>query len=152
VQLSSSKKMQSDLNITPLIDVVLVLLIIFMVVVPSVEARFLLAVPDTEAPEDEQPDDENQPLVVKLEADGSTTLNGEPLALDALLEKLRQVLRQRGDKVVFFDAADTANFGLAVDVMDACRGTGARHIGVIEPNLGNEQAGGGEPPAPAPAP
>jgi biopolymer transport protein TolR len=148
VQLSSSKKMQSDLNITPLIDVVLVLLIIFMVVVPSVEARFLLAVPDTEEPEDQEPDDENQPLVVKLEADGSTTLNSEQLPLEQLIEKLRQVLRQRADKVVFFDAADQANFGIAVDVMDACRGAGARHIGVIEPDLGNEQAGGTAPAQP----
>jgi len=149
VQVSSPRKVQSEINITPLIDVVLVLLIIFMVVVPSVEARFILSVPDTEAPEEEQPDDENQPLVVKLEADGTTTLNGEPLALEPLIDKLRQVLRQRGDKVVFFDAADAANFGLAVDVMDACRGAGARHIGVIEPDLGKEQAGEA---VPAPTP
>ncbi len=129
-----SKGVRSEINVTPLIDVVLVLLIIFMVVVPLVEQRFVLAVPESDVPEEEDPEDSPQPLLVRLEKDGTLKLNDEALQLQPLLEKLRPVLRKRDAKVVFFDAEDGANYGQAVDVMDAVRGAGAKHIGVIDPD------------------
>ncbi|MFH1809317.1 MAG: biopolymer transporter ExbD [Pseudomonadota bacterium] len=128
-----SKGIQSEINVTPLIDVVLVLLIIFMVVVPLVERRFILAVPEKDLPQEELPEDSPKPLLVMLEADGSVKLNDQVLPMEQLLDKLHTVLRRRDEKVVFFDAAKSANYGQAVDVMDACRGVGARHIGIIDP-------------------
>jgi len=133
VQLGS-KGVQSEINVTPLIDVVLVLLIIFMVVVPLVESRFILALPESDIPPQELPEEEDKktPLLVHLSESGVVSLNDEVLTLDQLNDKLRKVLRRRQDKVVFFDADPKANFGFSVDVMDLCRGAGARHIGVVE--------------------
>jgi len=130
-----SKGVQSEINITPLIDVVLVLLIIFMVVVPLVEQRFVLAVPESDVPDEEEiPEDSPQALLVKLGKDGTVFLNKEALPLEQMVDKLRGALKRRDEKVVFFDADDDANFGLAVDTMDAVRGAGAKHIGVIDPD------------------
>ncbi len=129
-----AKGIQSEMNVTPLIDVVLVVLIIFMVATPLVEKRFVLAVPESDVPEEPEPEDKPQaPLVVDMHVDGSVSLNDEVLPLPALLERVHRSLRHRDPKVVFFDAADTANFGEAVDVMDALRGAGAKHVGIIEP-------------------
>ena len=139
-----NKGVQSELNVTPLIDIVLVLLIIFMVLVPTVEMRFTLALPQSDLEATEPPAPESQPLLVSLDADGVTRLNGEALEEAILLGKLRAALRQRRQKVAFFDAADGANFGQAVTLMDACKGAGAAHIGIIDAD-----AGPGElPPAP----
>lgn len=129
-----SKGIQSEMNVTPLIDVVLVMLIIFMVATPLLEKRFVLAVPESEVPEQQDPQDKPEaPLVVNLQVDGSISLNDETLPLALLLDKVRSSLRHRDSKVVFFDAADMTNFGEAVDTMDAVRGVGAKHIGIIEP-------------------
>lgn len=129
-----SKGIQSEMNVTPLIDVVLVVLIIFMVATPLVEKRFVLAVPESDVPEEQDPEDKpQQPLVVDMHVDGSVSLNDVTLPLEALLENVHRSLRHRDPKVVFFNAADTANFGEALDIMDAVRGVGAKHIGIIEP-------------------
>lgn len=82
--------------------------------------------------------------MVKLEADGSVDLNGERVDEATLVERLRAALRHREDKVAFFDAAESANFGAAVQVMDLCRSAGARHIGIVDP----EALGEGLPLAP----
>ncbi|MDF1564803.1 MAG: biopolymer transporter ExbD [Deltaproteobacteria bacterium] len=148
------KGVQSEINVTPLIDVVLVLLIIFMVVTPTLELRFKLSLPetdDTELEEDIPP--EMLPLLVKLHQDGSIDLNGERVDEAMLRERLRLALRGRDDKVAFFDAEDGANFGLAVEVMDLCRAAGAKHIGIVDPEaLGAELPVAPTEPAPTPNP
>lgn len=139
---------ESEINVTPLIDVVLVLLIIFMVVVPTAEQRFKLTLPETEEMEmEEEPPADVQPLLVKLHEDGSIDLNGERVDVTTLGERLGAALRHRKEKVAFFDAEDGANFGQAVEVMDLCRSAGARHIGIVDP----EALEGALPEAPAPA-
>jgi biopolymer transport protein TolR len=118
-----------DINVTPLVDVVLVLLIIFMVIVPLVERSLSVATPpmqETNAPE--APDDQ---LVLEVVADGTVRLNQEAVALVDLEARLRTALARRQDKLVFFTADDAANFERAVTALDAAKAAGAKTIGLL---------------------
>jgi len=113
----------SDINVTPLVDVVLVLLIIFMVVTPLLEKDIDVRVPDTEDVSDPEQVPEGQ-LVVEIDAAGNYKLNAEPLPEDQYLEKMRRVLAAKTkpeDKVVFFLADDKANYGKLIAALDMTR-------------------------------
>ncbi|AKT41030.1 ExbD/TolR family protein [Chondromyces crocatus] len=149
--------MNSDINVTPLVDVVLVLLIIFMVVTPLPEKDIAVRVPDTEKVEttDEVPKDQ---LLVRVMADGKLNLNtGEaeaPVAREDLVNKLREQLDRRRrpeEKVVFVVAEDGANYGGVVGVLDQAKEAGATVLGMMTEVPDEAPANGGEP-APPPAP
>ena len=113
----------SDINVTPLVDVVLVLLIIFMVVTPLLEKDIDVRVPDTEDVSDPEQVPEGQ-LVVEIDAAGNYKLNAEALPEDQFLEKMRRVLAAKTkpeDKVVFFLADDKANYGKLIAALDMTR-------------------------------
>jgi biopolymer transport protein ExbD len=113
----------SDINVTPLVDVVLVLLIIFMVVTPLLEKDIDVRVPDTQDVETPDQVPEGQ-LVVEIDAAGNYKLNAEPLPEDQYLEKMRRVLAAKTkleDKVVFFLADDKANYGKLIAALDMTR-------------------------------
>jgi biopolymer transport protein ExbD len=113
----------SDINVTPLVDVVLVLLIIFMVVTPLLEKDIDVRVPETE--DVETPDEVPQgQLVVEIDAAGNYKLNAETIPPDQYLERLRRVLAAKTkleDKVVFFLADDKANYGKLIAALDMTR-------------------------------
>ena len=120
-----------SMNVTPLVDVVLVLLIIFMVVAPTMSKEFWLHLPD-------KPDDDaaassggQQPIVVSVTEDGQIKINRDVVADADLGEKLRGFLAARQTRKVFFDAHDAADFGRAVEVLDLARGAGAATIAVM---------------------
>ncbi len=118
-----------DINVTPLVDVVLVLLIIFMVIVPLVERSLAVATPPMQETEAPQPPDDQ--LVLEVLADGTVRVNQEPVALPELDAHLRSALARRKDKVVFFTADDAANFERAVSALDAAKAAGAKTIGML---------------------
>jgi biopolymer transport protein ExbD len=122
---------RSDINITPLVDVVLVLLIIFMVMTPILLKQLDVKVPEKAENVDVQPPMGPSPLVLKVKQDGSIQLNSEPISRDALSDRLRDVLAPRREKLVFFDVEDEANYGLVVEVMDTARGAGAKTLGIM---------------------
>ncbi len=118
------------MNVTPLVDVVLVLLIIFMVVTPLLTKQFWLQLPpETKAETPPPPDPTN--VVVRVEADGRIVVNSHEVALMELVEKLRPMVAARHDRTVFFDAADEAPYKATVDVMDRLRNSGATTIAVL---------------------
>ena len=150
----------SDINVTPLVDVVLVLLIIFMVVTPLLEKDIEVRIPETEdVPVEQMPQDNNQ-LIVKLDADGSYSINAEPIAADAYVEKLKRMLAAKSskeDRIVFFVADDKANYGKLVAAFDGAKQAGAFVLGMATEDIPLAQPGApatdpGAPPAPAPAP
>ncbi len=122
------------MNVTPLVDVVLVLLIIFMVVAPLLVKQFHLLVPPQEQKDTPPKTADDTQIVVYLEADGTVSLNGAVLPRAELPEKLRRVFASRTDDVVFFDANDAASYADAASIMDLCRGAGALTVGVITKN------------------
>jgi biopolymer transport protein ExbD len=120
----------SEINVTPLIDIVLVLLIIFMVMTPVMLKEIVAKVPQKSTELVPQPPGEN-PIVVELDARDALTLNGESVAPEALSERVAERLRHDRQKVVFFKIDDDANYGRAVRIMDVCKGAGAATLGII---------------------
>jgi biopolymer transport protein ExbD len=118
---------KSDINVTPLVDVVLVLLIIFMVLTPLLDKMLRVRVPDAEEQEDQpQPPDQSQ-LVVSVSSEGDIAINSEKLSDDAYVDKLKRVVaaRQHGDRLVFFTADDKARYSRLVVALDGARKAGA---------------------------
>ena len=121
---------KSEINITPLVDVVLVLLIIFMVMTPVMLKELVAKVPQKSTELVPQPPGEN-PIVVALDAHDALTLNGEAVAPEALGEQVRERLTHDRQKVVFFKIDDDASYGSAVRIMDVCKGAGAATLGIV---------------------
>ncbi|EYF03710.1 biopolymer transporter ExbD [Chondromyces apiculatus] len=152
-----SSVMNSDINVTPLVDVVLVLLIIFMVVTPLLEKDIAVRVPDTEKVETTQEVPKDQ-LLVRVLTDGNLRLNtGEaefPVTREDLVAKLKEQLdrrRREEDKVVFVVAEDGANYGGVVSILDVSKGAGASVLGMMT-EAPEEDSKDGAAPAPPPAP
>ncbi|MEW5854644.1 MAG: biopolymer transporter ExbD [Myxococcota bacterium] len=133
MQVPSGRSVQAELNVTPMIDVVLVLLIIFMVVSPKRDQQVPVVVPQ-EAPADEPaPPSTTPPLVVAVAEDGALSVNGTALtSVDGLPAALEKEVGTRAEKVVFLGAHPEAPFERVVDVMDVARKAGAKHVGLIK--------------------
>jgi biopolymer transport protein TolR len=127
---TGKKSIKGDINVTPLIDVVLVLLIIFMVLTPSMLKHVRVAVPDKARDVAEIPSEE-VPIVIEYTANRELTINTEPVTTDALAERLAERLRFDQRKVVFFKAEDAAAYGEVVRLMDIARGAGAMTLSVV---------------------
>jgi len=121
---------QGEINVTPLIDIVLVLLIIFMVMTPVMLKELPAKVPQAATETAPQPPGDN-PIVVELDARDALSLNGDPVAPEALASRVADRLAHARQKVVFFRIADDANYGRAVKVMDTCKGAGAVTLGIV---------------------
>lgn len=121
---------RSDINITPLVDVVLVLLIIFMVMTPTLLKEMNLTVPDKADVQIQTPTTTDQ-VVVGVTKEGHVNINKEPLDESALPERMHNLMRHSRDKLVFFDIDDDANYGDVMHVMDICRGAGAKTLGIM---------------------
>ncbi len=119
-----------EINVTPLIDIVLVLLIIFMTMTPVMLKELVAKVPQKSTELVPQPPGDN-PIIVELDAADRLMLNGEAVAPEALAEQVSERLRHDRQKVVFFKIDDDANYGRAVRVMDICKGAGAATLGII---------------------
>ncbi|MEW5741976.1 MAG: biopolymer transporter ExbD [Myxococcota bacterium] len=127
-----SRRVRPQMNITPLVDVVLVLLIIFMVVTPLLTKQLWLNVPPK--PEENQPPpppDAIPPIVLTVDPDGTTKVNGEVIPRAELSSRLVRMLNARPDKVVFFDADEDMPYGEALAVMDLVRGGGVETLAVL---------------------
>jgi biopolymer transport protein ExbD len=122
-----------SMNVTPLVDVVLVLLIIFMVITPMMMKQLQLFVPKREdkaaAPDD--PGADAPPSIVLSVRRGGLFLNKEEIAPRDLAARLDGVFANRTEKLLFFDADDELPYGAAVEVLDLARGAGAKHIAVL---------------------
>ena len=122
-----------SMNVTPLVDVVLVLLIIFMVITPMLSKQFWMHLP-AKMEKDEPPsppDDKNKSIVVSVTTAGEIKINRDVVPTAQFSSKLRRVLAGSGQRTVFFDADETAEFGKAVEAMDLARGGGASTIVVL---------------------
>ena len=120
---------KSDINITPLVDVVLVLLIIFMVITPLLQVGYDVKVPP-KATVDTPPPSLDQ-LIVSVTAGKSIYLNKERLDKQSLSLRLSEILKNRRDKTVFFSADDSVTYGEVATVMDLVRTAGANNIGIV---------------------
>lgn len=121
---------KSEINVTPLVDVVLVLLIIFMVVQPLLQMGYVVQVPpnsNTPPP----PEASKDQIIVTVTGSNDVYLNKEKIDPQNLPIRLQEVLRNRGNKVVFFSADDGVKYGRAMEIMDTVRNNGAKNIGIV---------------------
>jgi biopolymer transport protein TolR len=135
VALSSSgggRSTLTDINITPLVDVMLVLLIIFMVTAPLIQQGVEVKLPETRAKAIDSPD---QKLVLSIKADRSLWLGGGDQAARVPPERLEEVLRANSraqkEKELFLMADKTLPYGVVVDVMAAVQRAGITSMGMI---------------------
>ena len=131
---SGSKIVTPTMNVTPLVDVVLVLLIIFMVITPLLQKAFWVHLPKQEQEEvtpEQLLQDPEPPLVLKVGAGRTVTVNGIDVPPDELIERLKRMFAARDDHILFFDAADDAPYGFTVEVMDKAREGGAVTIAAL---------------------
>jgi biopolymer transport protein ExbD len=131
---SRGKGVTPQMNVTPLVDVVLVLLIIFMVITPLLTKQFWIHTPKQEkeevAPEQLQ-NDPNPPLVLHVGPGRTIAVNGAQVEFAELPDRLKRMFAARDDHVLFFDAADDAPYGFTVEVMDRAREGGAVTIATL---------------------
>ena len=144
----------SSINVTPLVDVVLVLLIIFMVLTPLLDKMLRVRVPDAEQNDPEEQPPANQ-LVVSVAPNGDISINTDKIDDAVFPERLKRVIAARspGDRLVFFSADDKAPYRRLVYALDVAREAGAEILTMTtEPMTGAPQAPpGGDAPPPAPS-
>lgn len=122
----------SDINVTPLVDVCLVLLIIFMVMIPKNVPEISVQVPP-EKKTKKPPPDKSDTLVIGLTKDGAISLNSNPVtSRDELADLISSRLQGREKKVVFVDFDDDANYGEAVELLDIAKRNGAAVLGIMK--------------------
>jgi biopolymer transport protein ExbD len=152
-----TKSPMTDINVTPLIDVVLVMLIIFMVLTPLAEKQMYMRVPEFEPPNTQVvPPDAVPPDQIVLTAlkNGRVLLNKTEMTVEDAMAKLKPVYEGHLSKVLFFNAQDGTRYEFAVTVLDEAHKAGVNTIGMMtDPPMlveALEAAPAGDAPPPAP--
>ena len=131
--------LKSEINVTPLVDVVLVLLIIFMVVTPLLQMGYEVDTPPKVESLAPPPQDSDQ-IIVRMDASGKTYINKEEIAWAQFGARLSQALQGRSNQIVFFAADGDLTYDKVAAFLDLCREAGAKKMGMvfddINPNAG----------------
>ena len=138
VQGGKKGRHRPEMNVTPLVDVVLVLLIIFMVMTAMMNEYFWVHVPEKDKQAEtppEEPSEAEAPIVVTVNKNGQIQINQDVFADREFPARLRRMLVARQELRVYFDAQDGVSYERAVEAMDLTRGAGAAHIAVVTEKL-----------------
>ena len=125
----SSAALNSDINVTPLVDVCLVLLIIFMVVTPMLQKGVPVNLPVTEDPE-KTPDTEKQ-LIISVKADNTVYLGPNVVRKDEVESALKAIQERTPDREVAVKGDRLVKYGAVLDVLKACREVGFNDVGLV---------------------
>ena len=133
---------KSDINVTPLVDVMLVLLIIMMIVAPLLQKGAPVRLPSA-ANSADKPETQDQ-TVVAVTANGEYYVNGVPIPDSELRRRVEEIIENKTEKIVLIKADEDAQYGKVMEAMDELRGAGIEDMGLItERRVRPGQAGGG---------
>jgi len=124
-------KVNSDINVTPMVDVMLVLLIIFMVITPMLQHGVSVELAKVNNPEQMPDADKEDALLVAVMRDGTVYFGSDKLPVDQLTGKVKDRLTNRVDKRVYVKADARAKFGAVVQVVDNVRSAGVDELGLL---------------------
>jgi len=124
-------KVSSDINVTPMVDVMLVLLIIFMVVTPMLQKGVSVDMAKVNNPLPMEDADKEDALLVSITRDGKVYFGSDQITVDGLTTKVKDRLTNRVDKRVYVKADMRARFGSVVQVVDAVRAAGVDDLGLL---------------------
>jgi biopolymer transport protein ExbD/biopolymer transport protein TolR len=140
-------KVSSEINVTPMVDVMLVLLIIFMVVTPMLQKGISVDMPKVNNPEQMPDADKEDALLVSIMRNGDVFFGTDKITPDNLTTKVKDRLANRVDKRVYVKADSRAHFGNVVQVVDAVRAAGVDDLGLLTDQ--RKTTPNAPPPAPA---
>ncbi|MDP9268563.1 MAG: biopolymer transporter ExbD [Acidobacteriota bacterium] len=124
-------KINSNINVTPMVDVMLVLLIIFMVVTPMLQHGMNVNMAQTTSPRDMPDADKEDAILIAVMSDGKVFLGTDQTTPDQLAQKVRDKLANRTDKRVYIKSDARARYGVVVDVVDNVRSAGVDQVGLL---------------------
>ena len=125
---NGARRTLSTINVTPFVDVMLVLLIIFMVTAPLMQQGIDLDLPDTTTTELRMKD---EPLILSVKKDGSTFVANQEVAMEDLEAKLEAILAVRGNEAIYLRADEAAPYGVVAKALAAARNAGADRLGLV---------------------
>jgi biopolymer transport protein ExbD/biopolymer transport protein TolR len=139
---AEGKKINSNINVTPMVDVMLVLLIIFMVVTPMLQKGVSVDLAKVNNSQQMPDADKEDALLVAVTRDGKIFFGSDQIQPDALTQKIKDRLTNRVDKRVFIRADARARYGAVVEVVDNVRSAGVDQLGLLT----EERKKGAQPP------
>jgi biopolymer transport protein ExbD len=141
MQLGSNTGVKSDINVTPLVDVMLVLLIIMMIIAPllqkGVDVRLPIAVNSASKPETQDQ------TVLGIKADKTVWINGVEVRKEELRQRLDAILETKKEKLILIKADEDAPYSAVMDAMDTLRASGIEDVGLITDSKSASALSGG---------
>jgi biopolymer transport protein TolR len=123
----------SDMNVVPLIDILLVLLVIFMII-PVYSKGEEALVPQASTEKSPAPPD-GEVVVIQVLADGTLKINQEPITFDKLGRRIEEIFKQRASRVAFIRGDQPVEFGVVASVIDIMHTSGIASVGLLTPDL-----------------